>query len=96
MTQMLASVAGIDLCAAREGAERILRAGWRPPARRIETAEELDTLPINAVILAGGELFSHLGRGWWEGRSLVAHSEQIVDAHDSAVVLWEPEQESGQ
>ena len=42
-------------------AERILASGWRPPARIIETAEELDALPNEAVIRdANGEMSMHI------------------------------------
>ena len=45
----------------RDYAESILTAGWRPPARIIETAEELDALPNEAVIRdANGEMSMHI------------------------------------
>lgn len=34
LTGLLNAVVGIDYCAAREGAERLLRAGWLPPSPR--------------------------------------------------------------
>lgn len=48
-------------------ADGILAAGWRPPARTIDTAEELDALPIGAVIRDGeGEVFEQWATGDWQ------------------------------
>ena len=93
LTTLLNAIVGIDHCAAREGAERILRAGWRPPAQRIETAEQLDALPQHAVIRRGITIYQHIvGDGWWieQGVGEVFHSEQIIDIADGdeIVVLW--------
>lgn len=73
-----------------EVADAVLAAGWRPSARVIETAEELDALPDGTVIRdrygrigeRDEELCHELGTevsGLWESVNL------------PAVVLWQPE-----
>lgn len=84
-----------DYLSLKDAAEAILAAGWRPPARRIETAEELDALPVDTVIRWADTVEQHIGSGWWitPGTDDHSHSEQIIDVADGneIVVLWTPE-----
>lgn len=73
--------------------DQLAEEGWRPPAQRIETAEQLDALPQHAVIRRGITIYQHIvGDGWWieQGVGEVFHSEQIIDIADGdeIVVLW--------
>ncbi|WP_043737783.1 hypothetical protein [Nocardia asiatica] len=76
-------------------AAAVLNAGLRSPARRIETAEELDALPVDTVIRWADTVEQHIGSGWWitPGTDDHSHSEQIIDVADGneIVVLWTPE-----
>jgi hypothetical protein len=78
-----------------EIAGKVIAEGWRPPARRIETAEELDALPVDTVIRWADTVEQHIGSGWWitPGTDDHSHSEQIIDVAEGneIVVLWEPE-----
>ncbi|MGW4720841.1 hypothetical protein [Nocardia sp. NPDC004260] len=83
----------------------VLDAGLRPPARRIETPEELDALPDGTVILDANEEFHRLNPygmseprtwfpAWLTGNAYATDFGQ--DPELPAVVLWEPEQEASE
>ena len=68
-------------------ADMILKAGWRPPARKIETAEELKALAEGSIVRDScGITLTKDYESWYTTR---------VDDPDEvelpATVLWEPE-----
>jgi hypothetical protein len=77
---------------------RIARAGWRPPARVIETPENegdytpaiasLDALPRGTVVQVRSHVFQGNGSGWWEavGRLRSFSTEQLVDVADGDLI----------
>ncbi|MFC4373309.1 hypothetical protein ACFO5K_04270 [Nocardia halotolerans] len=59
----------VKLPSAQANADDVRRAGWRPPARGITTAAELDALPNGAIVVAAAT-----GKPWQRDRmSWVAH-----------------------
>ncbi|WP_068059265.1 hypothetical protein [Nocardia xishanensis] len=82
----------------------VIAAGWRPPARRIETPAELDALPEGAVVRTAegriAEKTCHYGAADRHGfRSDWAETQDDdipigTDELDDlpAIVLWEPEE----
>ena len=73
-------------------ADAILDAGWRPPARTIETAEELDALPDGSVVLDRQHDVAekHSGRLLYrETRNMPL--EYLAKHYGPFTVLWEPE-----
>ncbi|MBF6289292.1 hypothetical protein [Nocardia cyriacigeorgica] len=85
--------------AAAGAAALLLAAGVRPPARVIETTENLDALPVGAVVRTGeGRIaekvakWNHQHDEWAEAREeFTCGSDELDDL--PALVLWEPEQE---
>ena len=75
-------------------AAEILAAGWRPPARRIETSEELEELPeLAAVRTRSGLVWQHTRTD--EDRLAWCLPGEHFDCPSSLVplpgwVLWEP------
>lgn len=41
---------GVRMHDAEAIADSVMAEGWRPPARRVETVEELDALPVGSVV----------------------------------------------
>lgn len=79
-------------------ADAILAAGWRPPARVIETAEDLAALPIGSLV---GEI-DETNRAWIRNVNPNTDAPDWADALDASTlcairppvrVLWEPQQE---
>lgn len=90
-------------------ADVMLAAGWRPPARVIETAEQLDAMPPGSIVKhspcrASGraECVWAMEHSWWYGNTtLTPHrSRELLEIHcedgETLTVLWEPEQEARQ
>lgn len=82
----------------------VLDAGVRPPARRIETPEQLDALPMESVVLdpvgyvwqAERRLGLGAGEHRWGSPFLSGlKTAQAVLREGAVTVLWEPEQEAG-
>ncbi|MEV4127104.1 hypothetical protein [Nocardia sp. NPDC049707] len=77
----------------------VIAAGWQPPARRIETPEELDALPFMSIILAFGvshqavpDLDDHTPV-WVRPAAQCTESSATVLAHArgaGVIVLWTP------
>ncbi|WP_280201293.1 hypothetical protein [Nocardia cyriacigeorgica] len=89
------------LASPSETADYLIERGWRPPARVIETAEELDALPNGTIIRdADGDVFeaSADGRVFWatlpDSGWHTDHGFAADELTLPAVVLWEPEQEA--
>lgn len=77
---------GSLMLSVREVATRMVAAGWRPPARTIETEEELEALPEGTVIRhAYGEVFEKSGDDWFSTSEYWPVHVQLP-----ATVLWEP------
>ncbi|MFE2994146.1 hypothetical protein ACFXG4_03930 [Nocardia sp. NPDC059246] len=77
-------------------ADDILNAGWRPPARVIETAEELDALPIGTIVVdafAASCTRVHDDPLWkWvRATSAVPWGRHFHPPRLPVTVLWEPE-----
>ena len=74
-------------------ADKIIRAGWRPPARTVTTVEELDALPVGSIVRDDER--AALDEKWdddmWAevGYEYTFSSSSI---HTPATVLWEPEE----
>ena len=83
-------------------ADAIVNAGWRPPARTVTTVEELDALPVGAIIMEGDHgtpddtgwgfktmpgVFHRFPEGW---HVVAGIGERAPDL--PATVLWEPEE----
>lgn len=60
-------------------AERILAAGWRPPARIIDTDEELDALPGESLLRFADGCITGPGAVYFGGPPALP-----------AILLWEP------
>lgn len=74
----------------RDYAATILKAGWRPPARTIETDEELDALPEGSVVLDRQHDVAekHSGRLFYrETRNMPL--EYLAKHYGPFTVLWE-------
>lgn len=81
--------------------DAVLAAGWRPPARTITSADELDALPVGTVLVEGGHatpdevvfgglmtmpgVFHRFPDGW---HVVAGHGARPVPL--PAIVLWEP------
>lgn len=86
--------------AAASAAALLLAAGVRPPARVVETTENLDALPVGAIVRTSeGRIaekvakWNHQHDEWAEAREeFTCGSDELDDL--PAVVLWEPEQEA--
>lgn len=80
----------IKLGDAGDFVDAIRQAGWRPPARRIETAEELDALPDRSIILMHFDTVAQKSDDVWEVPNEVG--QYLSDDIDlPATVLWQPE-----
>lgn len=75
-------------------ADTILKAGWRPPARTIEPAEELDALPYGTVIRdSDGDVCEAIGRDCSGGMRWIEtgwSDERESVTLPPATILWEP------
>ena len=82
---------------ARDATEAIVKAGWRPPVRVIETVEELEALPGKTVIEDGD------GDPWIKAEAPLMDSWMYAGLEYSSenmfwgircpfCVVWEPEQ----
>ncbi|NIL77646.1 hypothetical protein [Rhodococcus sp. B10] len=65
-------------------AEAVLAAGWRPPARLIESVEELDACVMETVIRDADTAVMERWNGGW-----VAVGYGVGQPKLSATVLWE-------
>ncbi|MDE1673811.1 hypothetical protein [Nocardia gipuzkoensis] len=75
-----------------KAANAIIAAGWRPPARRIETAEELEALPFDVLIQdKWGTAWQRRSHGNW-ARLAVKRSDAPMRIVLPAAVLWEPKE----
>lgn len=81
---------------AEKVADAVLAAGFRPPARVIETVEALAALPIGTVALTpSGKAWTRITETRWEqGRYGLADSHALIAHHPVMTVLWTPEQEA--
>lgn len=69
-------------------------AGWRPPARTIETVEEMDALPEGSIIRDGYGDAWHKDGGWSCTDTTFAYlSKTIVNVYGPVAVLWTPEEQ---
>lgn len=80
-------------------AEYLLEAGWRPPMRVIETVEELEALPVGAVIFNRNGEALQIQDNYGKEFYYAAADETPYGAHflfeagDGPFrVVWEPEQ----
>lgn len=75
-------------------ADEILAAGFRAPARKIDTVEELDALPYGTVIRdSDGDVCEAIGCGGSRGMRWIEtgwSDERGSAALSTATVLWEP------
>lgn len=81
-------------------ADELLESGWRPPPRVIKTDAELDDLPINTVILSGGQAWQSFplldGMGWQLAGSVNGRtSKYVLRVFGHATVLHIPQPEVG-
>lgn len=97
-TNLIEGIAFADT--GEEAAEHIATTlGWRPPARVIETPDELDAMPIGAAVL---DAFAAVCTcvhtdpitGWVRATSAVGGGQHRHRPYLPATVLWEPEQEA--
>lgn len=65
-------------------AQALLEAGVRLPARVIESAEELDTLPVGAVVRYGNWIEQQRGPGEWEAPGIEGFSSTATVFADAA------------
>ena len=76
-----------------DAADKIIRAGWRPPARTVTTVEQLDALPVGSIVRDDER--AALDEKWddnlWAevGYEYTFSSSSI---HTPATVLWEPDE----
>lgn len=81
--------------AQRIHADAIVAAGWRPPARVIETPEDLDALPDLSVVMVGLHPWQHR-HPWWDGAGFSDESssadliEQAKADDNPITLLWTP------
>lgn len=91
--------------AATAAADRLIAAGVRPPARVIETAEDLDALPAGAVVAhtpcpddRGCVWQSGTGGFWFVPGDGCVYDPQDLISHRGVggqlLAVWEPEQEA--
>lgn len=72
--------------------QRVLAAGWRPPARIVSTVEELDALPWGSVVMDQcGNTYQRAGAGWHFAMGPVASNSTDVSEFSPVVVLHEGE-----
>ena len=75
-----------------DAADKIIRAGWRPPARTVTTVEELDALPVGSIVrdVERAALDEKWDDNMWAevGYEPTFSSSSI---HTPAIVLYEPE-----
>ena len=64
-------------------ADVILKAGWRPPARVIETVEELEDLPRGSVLIDRQGLVH-------KGEAIRKYSRFLLRRFGPLTLLWEP------
>ncbi|MFG1794211.1 hypothetical protein [Nocardia sp. NPDC049149] len=79
-------------------ADAVLAAGFRPPARLIETHAELDALPVGAVVMDApypdGDVHQKLVEGqWFEPGFDPAFTTRVLNL--PAVLLWSPPEKAG-
>ena len=76
-----------------DAADKIIRAGWRPPARTVTTVEELDALPVGSIVRDVER--SALDEKWDDNMwAEVAYESTFSSSsiRTPATVLWEPEE----
>lgn len=79
-------------------ANKILAAGWRPPARVVTTVKELDALPDRSVVVAANHtILQCVGSGQpdWDGNVWCDEESHWWGSGDvtlPATVLYEPEE----
>ncbi|WP_306365351.1 hypothetical protein [Nocardia sp. CC227C] len=78
--------------------EAVTFAGWRPPARVVETAEAADALPSCSVLLVLSPVpraFAKDAAGWYAAGPI---RERLTAAEvlgsDTALLLWEPKEDA--
>jgi hypothetical protein len=70
--------------------DAVLENGWSPPARVIESAEDLEALPDRTVIRTGYDTAAQKSDDVWEFPNEVGQfTSEAVDL--PATVLWQPE-----
>ena len=104
-----AIVGKTSIVGAREAAQAVIDAGWRPPMRVISTVEELEALPVGSVVLDTGPerqlsnapvVLCKTGWGDWQnlGDDPLRRwwSKEIIPVAKGNVLLcvWEPEGEA--
>ena len=78
-------------------ADAVIAAGWRPPARKIETVEELEALPDGSLVCDRHRIPFQKD----DGRLVALHGSEIdmaqllppaifLRTHSPIAVLWEP------
>lgn len=82
-------------------ADAVIAAGWRPPTRVITTVDDLDALPVAAVILAGGQAWQGIrtpvGPLWrLAGGAFDRSSEYVLCMFGPATVLFTPTERTGE
>ena len=84
---------------ARDATEAIVKAGWRPPMRVVSTVEELEALPVGAVIFNRNGESLQIQDNYGKEFYYAAADETPYGAHflfevgDGPFrVVWEPEQ----
>lgn len=81
-----------------DGADAIVDAGWRPPARVVTTVEEVDALPDRSVVVAANRtILQCVGsvQPDWDGNVWCDEESRWWGSGDvtlPATVLWEPEE----
>lgn len=76
-------------CTATDIFDAILSAGWRPPARKIETADELGELPDESVVLGIDHSLWQREGCWWDQKGHSASSNPVIEEHGPVTVLHE-------
>lgn len=81
-----------------DAADAVVAAGWRPPARVITEAADLDALPLGSVCrtdILGGDVWWRVSdEGWETPLSARAWSSAEIVGRGDVTVLWTPEEVS--
>ena len=87
---MLAQIINEPVDADYAMADAIIAAGWRPPARTVTTAEELDALPVGSIVrdVERAALDEKWGNDTW---AELAYEHTFF--HPPATVVYEPEED---
>ena len=76
-----------------DGADAIIAAGWRPPARTVTTVEELDALPKGSVVRGAGRaaLYEKWGDDTWAEPGY-EYTFSGCGIYPPVTVIYEPEE----